>query len=233
MGIAGLAKFSTVDFPGRLAAVVFTAGCNYDCFYCHNRQLIPFSGQEELPLAEVWAFLQKRKGLLDGVVVSGGEATFWQGLSEFLARCKANGFATKLDTNGSRPEVVRRLLAEGLLDYVAVDYKAPFDRYPAVCGLGVDPEKVKETFALLLAQDKVSFEARTTVFPTLSEQELVRMAQEAPVFPRYVLNGYRKPELFCEKDREQIEQKPYSRQELERFVRLLLPYQPNCALGTV
>ncbi len=232
MGIAGLMRLSTIDFPGRLAAVVFVSGCHYDCFYCHNRALIAFDGPE-IPMVEIWRFLQKRKGLLDGVVVSGGEATLWQGLPDFLERCKHNGFATKLDTNGSRPEEVSRLLSEGLLDYVAVDYKAPFAKYAEVCGAGACGEKVRETFEVLLSQNAVPFEARTTVFPALSEQELLQMAKEAPVFPKYVLNGYRRPELFCDKDAEKINQTPYTKAELQNFVQLLLPFQPNCVLGTI
>ena len=114
MRIAGLEKFSTVDFPGSLAAVVFAAGCNYRCFYCHNRAIL--NCPPLLSEAEVFAFLEKRAGLLDGVVFSGGEPALQSDLPQWLARVRALGYRTKLDTNGSRPETLRALLNAELLD---------------------------------------------------------------------------------------------------------------------
>ena len=134
MNIAGLLKTATIDFPHRLAAVVFTAGCNYDCSFCHNRALL--GAAELMEDGEVLRFLEKRAGLLDGVVISGGEPTLQKDLAEFAGTLKGLGYDVKLDTNGSDPEAVGRLLDGGLVDYVAMDYKAPFSRYPEICGAG-------------------------------------------------------------------------------------------------
>ena len=136
MNIAGLLKTATIDFPRRLAAVVFTAGCNYDCGFCHNRGLLDAADFKDN--GEVLRFLEKRAGLLDGVVISGGEPTLQKDLAGFAATLKELGYDVKLDTNGSNPQMVGRLLDGGLVDYVAMDYKAPLARYPEVCGAGAD-----------------------------------------------------------------------------------------------
>ena len=186
MRIAGLEKFSTVDFPGSLAAVVFAAGCNYRCVYCHNRHML--SDPPLLSEAEVLAFLKKRAGLLDGVVFSGGEPTLQEDLPEWLARVRALGYRTKLDTNGSRPEMLRALLAEGLLDYVAMDYKAPLEGYTPLCG--ADSAGVPESLALLRAS-QVPYELRTTLVPQLTETKLREMAAAVPADAPWFLQLYR------------------------------------------
>ena len=186
MRIAGLEKFSTVDFPGSLAAVVFAAGCNYRCFYCHNRRIV--GDPPLLSEAEVLAFLKKRAGLLDGVVFSGGEPTLQEDLPEWLARVRALGYKTKLDTNGSRPEMLRTLLAEGLLDYVAMDYKAPLEGYTPLCG--ADSAGVPESLALLRAS-QVPYELRTTLVPQLTETKLREMAAAVPADAPWFLQLYR------------------------------------------
>ncbi len=187
MRIAGIQKISTVDFPGRLAAVVFAAGCNYRCFYCHNRQLIQ-SEEPGIPEQEIRQFLEKRTGLLDGIVVSGGEPTLQPDLICFLSDLKELGYQVKLDTNGSRPGVVKKAIEEKLADYVAVDYKAPYERYPALCGS--DAGGVEETIEAM-ARSGVEWELRTTLVPQITEEELIRMAEEAPRAPRYALQLYR------------------------------------------
>ncbi len=186
MRIAGLEKFSTVDFPGSLAAVVFAAGCNYRCFYCHNRRIL--GDPPLLSEAEVLAFLKKRAGLLDGVVFSGGEPTLQEDLPEWLARVRALGYKTKLDTNGSRPEMLRALLAEGLLDYVAMDYKAPLEGYAPLCG--ADSACVPQSLALLRAS-QVPYELRTTLVPQLTETKLREMAAAVPADAPWFLQLYR------------------------------------------
>ena len=137
MDIAGLVKCSTVDYPGMLSCAVFVQGCNFNCFFCHNRGLI--EGQVQLiPEREIFSFLKSRQGLLDGVVISGGEPTLQAGLEAFISKVKAFGFKVKLDTNGSNPSVLKELIEKNLLDYVALDYKAPFNRYKEICGMDAD-----------------------------------------------------------------------------------------------
>lgn len=162
MLIGGLEKFSLVDYPGKTCAVIFTQGCNYRCRYCHNQQLTdPRYFEKSLPIEEVFDFLRSRIGLLDAVTISGGEPTIQSNLAEFIRRVKVMRFRIKLDTNGSRPEVIRELLNEGLLDYIAMDVKAPFDKYVELCRSAVDTDALKQSIQLI-EQSGVSYQFRTT-----------------------------------------------------------------------
>jgi pyruvate formate lyase activating enzyme len=227
LDIAGLAPNSTVDYPGILAAVLFTSGCNMDCFYCHNRKLIDKSSELTAEDA-VFAFLKERIGLLDGVVVSGGEPTIQEDLVTFIRKIKALGYKVKLDTNGSEPAAVEELLAGSLLDYVAIDYKAPWRRYKEICSY-VRTENVQKTLEVL-KNSKIDWEARTTMLPHITREEYIEMAKEIFTLPRYVLNQYRIPEDFLKVDRSKMEVRPYSKDflsEMEREIRL---FQPNVIL---
>jgi pyruvate formate lyase activating enzyme len=191
MRIAGITKSSFVDWPGRIAAVLFTPGCNLDCGYCHNRQLVCGADVEKGYDPElVLQWLETRQGRLDGVVISGGEPTIQHGLEAFIRRVRALGFAIKLDTNGTRPQVVRRLIDEGLLDYVAMDVKAPIAKYETVCGLPVDQRALNETIDLLL-QGRVAHEFRTTVLPCFTGDDLLAIARRVRGAQRLVLQQYR------------------------------------------
>lgn len=124
MLISGIVKSSLLDYPGLISCVIFLPGCNYDCFYCHNRPLIQGS-PDILNPREVFDFLQKRKGQLDGVVISGGEPTLHKDLIPLIAQIRLLGYKVKLDTNGSNPQIIAETLEKNLCDYYAVDYKAP------------------------------------------------------------------------------------------------------------
>lgn len=186
MNVAGLLKTATIDFPHRLAAVVFTAGCNYDCGFCHNRHLLHYA--QLMDEEEVMRFLKKRAGLLDGIVISGGEPTLQKDLAGFARTLKELGYDVKLDTNGSNPAVLNELLEQKLVDYVAMDYKAPLARYEEICG--ADADGVLETLDLLCGAD-IEWELRTTMIPQLNLNELVQMAQAVPALPLYALQLYR------------------------------------------
>lgn len=225
MTFAGLAKNSLADFPGLVSCVLFVPGCNYDCFYCHNRGLLDGS-QPALNPEEVEAFLQKRAGVLDGVVVTGGEPTLQQGLLPFLAHVKEMGYKVKLDTNGSSPEAVRQVLEQGLCDYFAIDYKAPAGKYPQYCRKAADARTALQTIQLLL-DARAAFEVRTTVFPQLTLNDLKTMARELPVVPRYVLNRYRKPEQVLPGDLALAQAKPHAQAAITAFAEELRSIQPN------
>jgi pyruvate formate lyase activating enzyme len=187
--IAGIQKSSTLDFPGCLSAVLFFAGCNYDCYYCHNKRIL-----KDPPLVSmeyVISFLRKRSGLLDGVVLSGGEATLQAGLYSFAQGLKELGYLVKLDTNGSRPDVLRAMMAGGAVDFVAVDYKAPLRMYDSICGTGSGGgEGLFETLDLLWSGG-VAYEVRVTMIPHITEKKLVEMAESLPRLSRFVLQLYR------------------------------------------
>ena len=185
MLFGGLQKMTTLDYPGVVSALVFTQGCNFRCPYCHNAQLIPTRpdpGTDPVPgVEDILAFLEKRKDVLDGLAVSGGEPCMQPDIEYFFQAVKALGYKIKLDTNGSFPEVVERLCASALLDYVAIDVKTAPDRYaPDLCGVADAGEKLKETVAVLTATS-LPFEVRTTcVAPFVDAENAAAMANIVP-----------------------------------------------------
>lgn len=161
--IAGLQKMTLLDYPGKVACTVFLQGCNFRCPFCHNSGLLGSGVQQEIPEETLLAFLEKRKGLLDGVCITGGEPTLYSGLGQLLEKIKAMGFAIKLDTNGSRPQVLKAVVKAGLVDYVAMDIKNCPERYGLTAGVQtVALDAVEESICFLLSGN-VDYEFRTTV----------------------------------------------------------------------
>ncbi len=211
MMISAMQPSTLLDFPGRLSCVLFTQGCPYDCFYCHNRSLIPLQGERERvgegegegERIDVFDFLTRRRGLLDGVVISGGEPTIHSDLPAFIRRIKELGYAVKLDTNGGNPTMVGSLVDQQLLDYIALDVKASEEAYQAVCGAHARWEAVEKTLSLLKASP-LPFEVRTTVYPTMDSADLLRVSAMIGSVPLWRLNSYRIPDLYKETDTERI-----------------------------
>ena len=170
MRIAGFTGLSLSDFPGRVSALVFTRGCNYRCPFCHNRQILDSGVGTDLPEEDILDFLKCRRNFLDGVVITGGEPCIQEGLIDFCRLVKSLGVALKLDTNGSRPEILLALLSERLLDYVAMDIKAPLRKYESLCGKAVDTGAIRQSMKLL-TRSPTKTEFRTTVVPTLLDKE--------------------------------------------------------------
>ena len=174
--IYSVTPFTMLDFPERTAAIVWFSGCNMRCPYCHNPQIVKGKGRGRPE--DVMAFLRKRQGLLDGVVLSGGEASAYPGLPDFICQIKALGYAVKLDTNGLRPDILQDFLAQGFLDYIALDYEAPPEKFKAVTG--VDKfQDFNQTLDLLCTQENVSFEVRTTVHTALlNEGDITKIIED-------------------------------------------------------
>ena len=168
MRISGLQKMTLLDYPGKIACTVFLGGCNFRCPYCHNSELLDAGAEPVMTESELLDFLAGRKGLLDAVCISGGEPTLQRDLPELLAQIKAMGFLTKLDTNGSRPEVLKALVSQKLLDYVAMDIKNSPDRYAQTIGAPWPQEKIEESIRFL-AEGSVDYELRTTVVSQLHD----------------------------------------------------------------
>jgi pyruvate formate lyase activating enzyme len=228
MIFAGIVKTSLIDYPGKIATVLFAPGCNFNCFYCHNRALIEdFS--ELVNQDELDDYLLRRQGLVDAVVVSGGEPTLYNDLISFFGKIKSLGYLTKLDSNGSHPDAIKRLIEAGVVDYFAIDYKAPKARLREFCGENTDPEPVLKTIQLLIERG-CDFEVRTTVIPQLSLEDLITMAKEMPLVPRYVLNPYRKPKRYLPEDEERINVPPYSENQIALFAENIKLYQTNLVL---
>lgn len=191
MEIAAVVKCSFIDYPGKIAAVVFTPGCNLNCGYCHNRALLTRNNLTAriAPETVLW-WLQGRATLLDAVVVSGGEPTLQPGLAGFISDVRALGYLIKLDTNGTHPEVLASLIDAKLLDCVAMDIKAPAEKYDAICGASVDQGAIGESIALLM-DGRVDYEFRTTIIPQLTREDILAIGNHIRRARMYVLQRYR------------------------------------------
>ncbi len=176
MLIKGLQKLTLLDFPDKMACTVFTFGCNFRCPFCHNASLVlaDRATEEAMPEEEFFHFLSRRKGILEGVCVTGGEPTLQPDLPAFLARIKAMGYAVKLDTNGYRPAVLKALVEAGLVDYVAMDIKNSLPRYGETVGIrSFDTAPIEESIDFLM-EGRVPFEFRTTLVRGLHTPDSIR-----------------------------------------------------------
>ncbi len=173
MRIGGFQKLTLVDFPGKVAATVFTQGCNFRCGYCHNPELVlPQFFQAPLPAEEIFNYLNDRRGKIEGVVITGGEPTIQKGLEFFIARIKKMGFAVKLDTNGSLPEILSSLIKLKLLDYIAMDVKSSLGTYSQITGVASDTTKILESIDLII-KSGIPYQFRTTLVKEFcSEKDL-------------------------------------------------------------
>ena len=174
MVIGGLQKNSFIDFPGKISCVIFLSGCNFDCPYCHNPDLAKgcASYPERLADDDILAFLESHKSFLDGVVISGGEPTLQKDLAELCEKVKSLGYPIKLDTNGSRPQVLQRLVAGGLVDYVAMDIKSDPHHYDPAIKKQYDPEPIFTSIRILMESD-VPSEFRTTCIKPFVDTQIV------------------------------------------------------------
>ncbi|MBQ1368763.1 MAG: anaerobic ribonucleoside-triphosphate reductase activating protein, partial [Firmicutes bacterium] len=171
MKIHGLQKMTLLDFPGHVACTVFTGGCDMRCPFCHNYELVDGSAPPIMEEEELFAFLEKRRGLLDGVAFTGGEPCLQKNLPDLMKRVKQMGYSIKLDTNGNHPDMLRRMMEEGLLDYVAMDIKNSPDKYALTAGLcQIDMGPIRESVKMLM-EGLVSYEFRTTCVAQFHEEE--------------------------------------------------------------
>jgi len=191
MKIGGLQKVSLIDYPGMISAIIFSQGCNFRCSYCHNPGLVdPDLFQPCIKEKDVLDFLQTRRGKLDAVAITGGEPTIQNNLTPFIIQIKKMGFAVKLDTNGSKPQVIKALIAEKLLDYIAMDIKAPLEKYEKIVNVPVNSESIKESIEIIL-HSKIPYEFRTTVVQSqLEEKDIINIAKLISGASQYVLQNF-------------------------------------------
>ncbi|HIH22002.1 MAG: anaerobic ribonucleoside-triphosphate reductase activating protein [Candidatus Diapherotrites archaeon] len=220
MRVKGLQKTTLIDFPGLIACTVFTPGCNFKCGFCYNAGIV-FDDKsiQDIPEKEFFEFLEKRKKVLEGVVVSGGEPTMQKDLPEFLARVKSLGFKAKLDTNGSNPEMLKEILEKRLADYVAMDIKGTFENYERICGVKVELEKIKQSIELLKSS-KIDYEFRTTLHPKLQEkQDIEKIGEAVKGAKLIVLQQFSAVEGLI--DEKLAEERLFSREDFEEFGKIL------------
>jgi len=192
MVIGGIQKLTLLDFPEKTACTIFTAGCNFACPYCQNASLVcPPAGMQTIGIAEIFGFLNKRKGLIDGVCISGGEPLMHSGLDDFISEVKALGFLVKIDTNGSYPEILKKLVSSGNIDYVAMDIKNTPEKYANTIGLDeYDLSAVKESISFLCS-GAVPYEFRTTVVREFhTAGDLKSIARWITGAQKYYLQGF-------------------------------------------
>jgi pyruvate formate lyase activating enzyme len=198
MKIAGIQPFSLSDYPGTPAAIIFTIGCNFRCPYCHNKALWEESANK-ISEEEVLDFLEKKIGKLAGVVITGGEPTIQPDLEKFLEKVKALGFKIKLNTNGSNPLLLKKLIEKKLVDFIAMDVKAPLNKYAKLCGQTFSKKELEDikTSISIIKDSGILHEFRTTFATSwLDESDLVEIAKLIPKGSKHVIQRYVVGETF-------------------------------------
>jgi len=219
MKIGSLQKVSLIDYPGVISGIIFLQGCNFRCPYCHNPELV----DEKLfgPCLDekiILDFLNTRKGKLDAVTITGGEPTIQKDLTLFIKRVKKMGFAVKLDSNGSAPQVIKELLAEKLLDFIAMDIKAPLKKYKSIARVPVDTQSIKESVKLIL-KSNIPYEFRTTVVKSqLGAKDILEIAKLISGAKCYALQKFMPTKTL---DKKFLKEKTWSDDELENIKKRL------------
>jgi len=229
MQIAGLQKLTLLDFPGQVACTVFLPGCQFKCPFCHNAALVTEHAPAQISTEECLGFLKGRQGILDGVCITGGEPTLQPNLADFIRQIKALGFSVKLDTNGYRPDVLKALASEKLVDYVAMDIKNAKARYAETCGLlDLDIEKIEESVAFLKT-GAVPFEFRTTVVKEFhGAEDILSLAEWIQGDIPYFLQGFVDSGALIGQNLHAL-----SQEEMQVLKELAKPYLPQVELRGV
>lgn len=223
--IGGIQKTTLVDFPNKVAAIVFTQGCNFRCGYCHNPSLLSkrYSelDSESFTKEKFFSFLQTRIGKLDGVVITGGEPTLQSGLYDFIKEIKQMGFAVKLDTNGTNPKIVEQLLNDNLLDYIAMDIKAPIKKYNLITCSKINRDNIVKNIELI-KNSGVDYEFRTTVIKSqLSFDDFEKIGEMIKGAKYYYLQKFVPSEIL---DKNLINEQTYTDEEFKALCQNLKKY---------
>ena len=230
--ICGLQKMTLLDFPGKIACTVFLGGCNFRCPFCHNSELFMGKPEKLMEDEEFFKFLKSRMGLLDGVCVSGGEPTLYKNLPEFLAKIKELGFLVKLDTNGSRPALVKELVEKNLVDYIAMDVKNSPAMYAQTVGLeSMDLAPIEESLRFLIG-GTVPYELRTTLVSQLHTEEFI---QDMGAWLGGLVTGMKPKQLFLQSfvDRDTVLFAGLSAPETDTTAKFAKILEPFCQRVTV
>lgn len=217
MKVFGFEKLSMVDFPGHLCCTVFTDGCNFKCPFCQNSDLVKMQNLREINQDEIFSYLLKRKGVIDSVCVSGGEPTIYPDLEQFIVKIKSLGFLVKLDTNGTNYEMLKRLIENNLVDYVAMDIKNSLSAYGETAGTNfVDLENIKKSVELL-KRNLVDYEFRTTLVKQFhSTSTITEMANWLDGAKRIFLQHFVDNGTCLQKGLNEVE-----KQDAEKFLDIL------------
>ena len=218
--IGGFQKSTFLDYPEKIACIVFTQGCNFRCGYCHNPELFKHK-EPAITLSAFFEFLNNRKGKLDGVVITGGEPTLESDLKDFIKQIKEMGFLVKLDTNGSNPKVLKELVDEKLVDYVAMDIKAPLEKYKSIVNVDVDIKNIQKSIDLIM-KSEVDYEFRTTVVKSqLSIGDFEKIGQQICGAKKYYLQKFIPSKIL---DSKLMMEKTYTNDEFNPICEALKKY---------
>lgn len=249
MIIGGLQKFSLIDYPHKISAIIFTTGCNFRCPFCHNPELVnPELYPEKIPENNVFEFLESRRERLDAVVITGGEPTLHKDLYQFIAKLKSMGFLIKLDTNGTNPYTLKRLIGDNLLDYIAMDIKSSLSRYREIVGTKVNLEKINESIKIILNLNKcnkikdvlniktdyksidtrIKYEFRTTVLPKFhNDDEIHKIGKLVDGARLFVLQKFYPSKTL---NLEFLKESQFSDDKMLKFKKILENYVQKCLI---
>lgn len=221
MRLGGYQKLTLIDFPCCLAATVFTAGCNFRCPFCHNPELVQIKNIASIGNnleKEFFDFLKKRKGKIEGVCITGGEPTLQPDLIEFIKKIRALGFLVKLDTNGARPDVLKKIIDQKLVDYIAMDIKNQPEKYDATTRIKGDISRIKLSVELVM-RSKIPYEFRTTVVPGLhSEKDFLEIAKWIGGAQNYYLQEYRERTILDKKLKQKTKGKKIDLEKIKKMI---------------
>lgn len=227
--MGGLQKLTLIDYPGKIAATIFSVGCNFCCPYCHNPELVDpqkIKKQPRVSEKEFFDFLIQRQGMLEGVCIGGGEPTLQADLPEFIKEIKKLGYLLKLDTNGTNPAMLERLLGENLIDYIAMDIKAPLEKYKKIVGKGVSLENIQRSVEL--TRSAPDYEFRTTVLPSLhSRADILSIGRWLEGSKKFYLQQFHPTKTLkaaCQKE------KPFDLEKLAKICNTLKMFFDECSI---
>lgn len=220
MNFVGINKLSLLDYPGKISCILYTSGCNMRCPFCHNGLTLLSNDNEEIPFEDILSFLKKRVGILEGVVISGGEPTLLHDLKEKIKAIKDLGFLVKLDTNGTNPEIMLDLINNKLIDYVAMDIKNTIDKYPITCGNpNIDTDKILKSIEILKS-NIVDYEFRTTLIDEFhNEVDMMRIGQMLEGANKLYLQQFKISDGVINKNLHSV-----SEDSANKFVKILSKY---------
>lgn len=222
MNTGGLQKVSLIDYPGKICAILFTQGCNFRCPYCHNPELVdPAQYIGCIPDEEIFSFLEKRRGKLDAVSITGGEPTVQPDLIEFIERIRKINYLIKIDTNGAFPDVLEKLIDRKLVDYIAMDVKAPQKRYREITRSNVDPDRIRLSIEMIM-NSGIEYEFRTTVVKSLlNKEDLQKIGNEIRDARLYILQRFVPSKTL---DESFLEETTYSDEDFKAMKKMLKDY---------
>ncbi|MES2215757.1 MAG: anaerobic ribonucleoside-triphosphate reductase activating protein [Patescibacteria group bacterium] len=227
MIFGGIEKCTLIDYPGKVACMVYTIGCNFRCPYCHNPELVDETVETHISEKDVLAFLSKRKGMLQGLVITGGEPTMHDDLLGFMKKVKSLGYLVKLDSNGTRPEMIEKAIQQGLVNYIAMDIKSPMSKYSQTVARPVDVAAIRKSIAILKTSG-VEYEFRTTVIKGLIEPDDFReIGEEIRGAQRYFLQKFIPTKILNPQFKRKV---TYGDEEFASFQEIMNTYVTFCGI---